>query len=115
MYVVYALSAIAKSVSRKLGAHLKDLINIILNDIRQYILEVDDYDLVITISEMFESYLSILENLIRGSHEDTKEFLPLIVGLSAELINYDPNGLARMFNSGDMDIEGRFVFIYTND
>lgn len=41
---------------------------------------------------MFESYLSILESLIRGCPEDIKDYFNQIVDLSSELINYDPNG-----------------------
>lgn len=73
---MHALSAIAKSVSRKLGANLKELITIILRDIKSYITEVDDYDLITTISEIFEAYLSILESLIKGSPDEIKEFFP---------------------------------------
>jgi len=43
----------------------------------------DDYDLVIIISEMFESYLSILESLVKGSPDDSREFFPSIVELAA--------------------------------
>lgn len=60
--------------------------------------------MVIVISEMFESYLSILESLIRGSHDETKEFFVEIVDLAAELINFDPNGTASVSSQG-MDIE----------
>ncbi|KAL4466961.1 hypothetical protein ABPG74_010558 [Tetrahymena malaccensis] len=105
IYVVYALSAISKTVAKKLGSNLKDLINIILNDINQYVEEVDDYDLIITISEMFESYLSILESLIKGCPDEIKEYFSQIVDLSSQLINYDPNGQARISNGGEMEIE----------
>jgi len=80
---VYALNAIAKAVPRKIGAFLKNLITSILNDIGQYISMHDDYDLVIIISEMFESYLSILESLVKGSPDDSREFFPNIVELAA--------------------------------
>lgn len=59
---------------------------------------------MIVVSEMFESYLSILESLIRGSHDETKEFFVEIVDLAAELINFDPNGTASVSSQG-MEIE----------
>lgn len=77
--------------------------------------EVDDYDLITTISEIFESYLSILESLIKGAPEETKEFFFQIVDLSSQLINYDPNGQARMQNPGNMEVEEDEDMDYLSD
>ncbi|EGR34114.1 hypothetical protein IMG5_023380 [Ichthyophthirius multifiliis] len=105
IFIIHAISALSKTVSRKLGVCLKQIVQLIVSNIQEYMTGIEEYDQIIIISEMFELYLGILENLVKNSHDETKEFFNQIIDLTSELINYDPNRTAQIDDQQEMEIE----------
>lgn len=57
-----------------MGPCLQNVIELILSNINWYMAEIEEYDLIIVLSEMFELYLGILENFAKNKPEETKEY-----------------------------------------
>jgi hypothetical protein len=95
LFTIQGLNAISKIVASKLTNVVPDIATFILDDFEK--LEnmmnenQDDSDFKNLVSELFEHYLSILDNLVKGSPKEVDKFIDSIIDNAANLLDFDPD------------------------
>ena len=108
-----ALNAICKTASSKFSpVLLQKLFKHIFQQktqLQKEINNIEDYEKVVFVTDLFELYLSSLDHLVKGKPKDTQEYHMEIVKFASQMVEFDPNSNVK-FVQDEQKMESIYLF-----